>query len=337
VDGLNVYACRPPYSKSDDRTPRNVSLAVQCLGEVHNLNAIHMEATELLRVIIELLERSIGIQDSSRDELLQEELVPAIQAVATAWPNRELYEHWFRQVGAFYTQVPIANVTAQIAGILLSNSPALHEMLDRLARTGDDYRKRAAAIAGIVVGWGATPATQALLRNRALRDKHRLVRQAAMIALRDLWPTDVETLSLISELAKDNAKDVRVAALLALRDGWLGDRKVLELQCDIGFKDSDPDVKEAVHQGLRIDPAARGFLTNLSTNHVDINTRRKAITLLAEVWPRDTETLILLRAMASDPNWRVRQTVITVLGNTRAGDPEIFTFYTLVLAIGSAA
>ena len=82
------------------RPPRNIALAVQCLGEIHGPNAIRREAAELLRVIIELLEHSIGTQDTSRDALLQEELVPAIQTVGIAWPGRELYEQWYQQVGA---------------------------------------------------------------------------------------------------------------------------------------------------------------------------------------------------------------------------------------------
>ena len=46
------------------RPPRNIALAVQCLGEIHSPNAIRREAAELLRVIIELLEHSIGTQDT---------------------------------------------------------------------------------------------------------------------------------------------------------------------------------------------------------------------------------------------------------------------------------
>ncbi len=70
-----------------DRPPRNIALAVQCLGEVRSPNAIRGEAAELLGVIIELLEHSIGTQDHPRDVMLQEELVPAIQTVGMAWPG----------------------------------------------------------------------------------------------------------------------------------------------------------------------------------------------------------------------------------------------------------
>ena len=56
-------AYQPWPQQFDDRPPRNIALAVQCLGEVHSPNAIREQAAELLRVIIELLEHSIGTQD----------------------------------------------------------------------------------------------------------------------------------------------------------------------------------------------------------------------------------------------------------------------------------
>ena len=162
--------------------------------------------------------------------MLQEELVPAIQTVGVAWPGRELYLQWYQQVGASSTQVPVSHVAAQIAGMLLPDSQGLREMLDRLARTGDDYRKRTAAVIGLAEGWGVAPGTQALLRDRALNDKHRLVRQTAMIAIRDRWPTDAETFRYSRPGLQDPARDVRQAALLALGDGWPGDDRMLTLR-----------------------------------------------------------------------------------------------------------
>ena len=254
-------AYQPWPQQFGDRPPRNIAIAVQCLGEVHSPNAIREEAEELLRVIIKLLEHSIGTQDSSRDTLLQEELVPAIRTVGMAWPGREFYQQWYQQLGVSYTQLPVSNVAAQIGGILLPDSQALREMFDRLARMGDDYRKRAAAVAGLAEGWGTAHATQALLRDRALNDKHRLVRQTAMITARDRWPLDAETFSLLQDRAiKDPARDVRQAALLALGDGWPGDDRVLTLLCEIGLNKSDPYLRETARQRLRTDPAAYRFL-----------------------------------------------------------------------------
>jgi hypothetical protein len=175
-----------------DRLPRNVALATQCLGEVRSLSAVRGEATELLRVIIELLEHSIGVQDRPRDVLLQDELVPAVQTVGIAWPGRELYWHWYQKVGATYTQAPVINIAAKIAASLLGDSHDLNAMLDRLARTSGDYRQRVAAVEGIVQGWGAAPATRRLLQDLTVNDRHRLVRQTAMIAIRDHWPSDAE-------------------------------------------------------------------------------------------------------------------------------------------------
>jgi hypothetical protein len=92
---------------------------------------------------------------------------------------------------------------------VLADSRKLQELLARLARTGIDYRQRAVAVDGIVQGWAASPSTRTLLRDRADNDTHRLVRQTAMIAIRDHWPSDAATLSLLQRRAADDpAKDV---------------------------------------------------------------------------------------------------------------------------------
>ena len=307
-------AYQPWPQQFGDRLPRNITLAVQCLGEIHSPNSIRGEAEELLRVIIELLEHSAGTQDRPRDVLLQEELVPAIRTVGMAWPGREIYEPWYRQTGVSYAQIPISNVAAQIAGILVADSQSLHETFDRLARTDDDYRKRVAAVVGIVEGWGSDPATQVLLRIISRSDKHRLVRQTAMIAICNRWPTDAETFSLLWDRAtEDPANDVRQAALVALDEGWHGDDRVLTLLCEIGINETDADVKEVARQRLRTDPLARSFLVYRATNHANANTRLESATLIASVWPGDPEVLSLLRDLAGDPDPGVRRAALTVL------------------------
>ncbi len=320
----DVY--QPWPQQFGDRPPRNIALAVQCLGEVHSPNAIRGEAVQLLRVIIALLEHAIGAQDRPRDVMLEEELVPAIQTVGMAWPGRELYQQWYQQVGASYTQVPVSNVAAQIAGILLPDSQGLRETLNRLARTGDDYRKRTAAVMGIAEGWGSDPGAQALLHDLSRNDNHRMVRQTAMIATRDRWPTAAETFSLLGDRAtKDPAKDVRQAALLAVGDGWPGDDRVLAILCEVALHESDPDVKEAARRRLRADPAARGFLLNRSTSHADVNTRRESVTLIAAIWPGDPEVFTLVLGRASDEAAGVRLAAVTALGGSWADRPETLT------------
>jgi hypothetical protein len=90
-------AYQPWPQRFGDRPPRNIALAVQCLGEVHSPGVVRKDAEELLHVIIRLLEHSIGTQDRTRDTLLQDELLPAIRAVGPAWPGRELYQPWYQQ------------------------------------------------------------------------------------------------------------------------------------------------------------------------------------------------------------------------------------------------
>jgi HEAT repeat protein len=319
-------AYHPWPERFGDQPPRNIVLAVQCLGEVHSSAAVRKDAEELLRVIIKLLEHSVGTQDRARDNLLQQELLPAVRTVGGTWPGRELYRPWYQETGVAYTQAPISEIAAQIAGILLSDSQDAHDTLGRLARNGADYRQRAAAVMGLAEGWGSSPATQALLGDLARADKHRVVRQAALIKSYDLQPATDATRALLSDRASgDPSKDVRRAALLTLEDGWLDDPHVLLVLGRTALNDTDADLREFAQQRLRTDPASRNYLEDHARSNSDARTRGDAMTLLAWLWPGDEEILILLRIAAGEQDPGIRQAVATALGYGWAERPDVFT------------
>ena len=298
-----------------DRPPRNVALAVQCLGEVRSPNAVRDAATDLLQVVIRLLTHSIGRQDRQRDALLQDELLPAVEAVGLDWPDRERYEVWYRDVGTTYTQPPVANVCAAIAAALLADRPAVRDLLFDLARTGADYRQRVAAVEGIARGWAVDPAARALLSERATGDKHRLVRQAALVAVREIRPTDPQTLSLVAALAtRDPSKDVRQQGVLALTDGWPTEHRALEWLGNIAIDDADDDVRQAARSSLRSNPATRAFLAD-RLQDPEKSVREAALALVAGVWPDGPESIPMLVEVASgDAEPSIRQAAVIALG-----------------------
>jgi energy-coupling factor transporter ATP-binding protein EcfA2 len=75
----------------DDRPPRNLALAVQCLTELRNISAVTPQAMLVIRVIISLLEHSAGIRNHRGPEmLLEREVIPAVEVIGATWPGREV-------------------------------------------------------------------------------------------------------------------------------------------------------------------------------------------------------------------------------------------------------
>ena len=81
------------------RPPWNISLAIKCLSEIRNPEAIDEMAKELLLRTIKLFEMIRGTKDI--DTFLAEEIVPASKMVGTNWPHRNLIADSFSRTDIY--------------------------------------------------------------------------------------------------------------------------------------------------------------------------------------------------------------------------------------------
>ncbi len=92
---MNVYD--PQYF--GNKPPLNIVLAIKCLSEIRNPNAIGETAKKLLERVLKLFEMVRWTQDIK--QFLAEEVVPAAKLVGDRWPHQEIIIDQFSQSQAY--------------------------------------------------------------------------------------------------------------------------------------------------------------------------------------------------------------------------------------------
>ncbi|WP_328461301.1 HEAT repeat domain-containing protein [Actinoplanes sp. NBC_00393] len=234
--------------------PWNVALAVQCLAGIHPIGGAGHAAGLVLRQVGLVLEHCAATPSepgSAYADLLVDELIPAVEAVGSSWPDGETYLGWYLREGVRIVGNPAAVSAARLAAILAQPGERLKAKFESQLADAD-VRIVCAAVAGLgelaqqAVRHEATEQGRAALEP-LLRVAHTgpaVVRLAAVQALAPLVAVYTEARDVLFEAAGEDAfSTVRLAAVQILGERLSGEPEVEEILLTSRRDDHHPAVR----------------------------------------------------------------------------------------------
>ncbi len=327
IDYLANEVYRPWPEKFGDRPPWNIVLAVQCLGEVRNLNTVAEPAERLLKVVCSLFQHATIDAAFAIDKFLDEQIVPTSGVISASWPHRDMLSGWLQEYKAptyanFYFE-SFARFVASVG----TGLDDIHRVLLNYA-THKQWNYRIFAPSALAKGWRDDPQTLPLVRDGAVNDGDEDVRSAAVRALAEHFRDDPQTLPLVRDRAVNDAhEDARSAAVRALDEHFRDDPQTLLLVHDRAVNDAHEDVRSAAVSALvehfHDDPQTLPLVRDRAVNDVHEDVRSAAVRALAEYWRDDPQTLPLVRDRAvNDAHEWVCSAAVQVLAEHCRDDPQ---------------
>jgi hypothetical protein len=105
----------------NDKPPRNVVLAMQCMAEIRNLNTITEAAEVLLKTLCSLYDYVMKDKRWHLGSLLIENISPTVKDIGINWPKRRILFDWFQKRESFSSSVPLARSFGEFIGYLASD------------------------------------------------------------------------------------------------------------------------------------------------------------------------------------------------------------------------
>jgi len=282
IDHLSTTVYHPWPKEFGDQKPWNIVLAVQCLGELKDINTVAEPAERLLEILCSLFDHFFKHGEPYLLIFIAAEILPAAEAIGSDWPGRTMLGGWLRRgatpgLFASYFQY----IKGTFVGIVGAGSKELYQLVSSLA-SHESPESRFFASYALGKGWPDNPEAAQTLRQFTKSDPDQSVRAAAAEVLAEHFGDDPETLPLLSQLAvEDEDGAVRTWTLWGLRDYFRDSAETFSLLIDRAINDPSPsaDAPEG-HSGVR----------------------GNAIEGLARHWGSHPETLALLRERAeNDP------------------------------------
>ena len=311
------------------RPPWNIALAIKCLSEIRNLEAIDDTAKELLFSVIKLFEMVHWTKDINT--FLAEEIVPAAKMVGSNWPHRDLIADSFSRMNVYHN--PQGDIDLGLTGTWVdfisevgSNSDEVYETIKK--KLDGNNNSRLLAVLALAAGWHDDPDTLPWLKDQAVNDKCDIVRRAAVQALAAGWHEHPNTLPLLKDRAVNDENDeVRLAAVQALAAGWHDDSDTLPLLKDRAVNDENNIVRSVavlnLATGWHDDPDTLPWLKDHAVNDEDDTVRLAAVPALAACWHDDPNTLQWLKDWAvNDEDDIARLAVVQALASSWHDDPD---------------
>ncbi|AKB47472.1 putative oxidoreductase/HEAT repeat-containing protein [Methanosarcina sp. Kolksee] len=316
-----------------NRPPLNIVLAIKCLSELRNPNAIGETAKKLLEKVLRLFEMVRWTQDIN--QFLAEEVVPAAKLVGDRWPHKDLVIDQFSQSQVymrydyFYSSRDIDlylnNTWTQFIIGLNSKSKKLNEEALRKINN-KDYSSLLGFL--ILVKYESKDKNLfSLFLDLSTKSRFDIVRAVAAKKLARDWHDDPETLKIIKQWAKtceDN--EVRSSAVQELARSWHDDPETLKIIIQ-STADEDSNVRRSAVQelarGWHDDPETLKFIKQRATTDEDNDVRMSAVQELARGWHDDPETLKFIKQRATtDDRWDARMSAVQELARGWHDDPE---------------
>ena len=302
------------------RPPWNIVLAIKCLSEIRNPEAIDDTAKELLSSVIRLFEMVHWTKDI--DTFLAEEIVPAAKIVGSNWPHRDLIADSFSRMNIYRyawgdVDLRLTGTWADFISIVGSNSNKVYKIIEK--KLDGNNNSRLLAVLVLATGWYDDPDTLPWLKDRAVNDEDNFVRLVAVEALAAGWHDDHDTLPLLKDRAVDDEDiNVRGAAVEAVAQGWHDDHDTLPWLKDRAVNDENNEVRyvavKALAAGWHDDHDTLPLIKNRVVNDENIEVRYVAVKALAAGWHDDPDTLPLLKDRAvNDKDDIARRTAVEEL------------------------
>jgi len=311
------------------RPPWNIALAIKCLSEIRNLEAIDDTAKELLLSVIRLFEMVHWTKDI--DTFLTEEILPAAKMVGSNWQHRDLIADSFSRMNVY--RHPWGDIDLELTGnwadfisIVGSNSDEVYKIIEK--KLDGNNNSRLLAVLVLAAGWHDNPDTLSLLKDRAANDENYDVRRASVQAIAQGWHDDPETLPLLKDRAvNDQNHLVKHALVKAIVQEWHDDPKTLPLLKDWAVNDRYYLVRyvsvEAIALGWHDDPETLPLLKDRAVNDEEIAVRRVAVEAIAQGWHDDPKTLPLLKDwVVNNQDYHVQRASVEAIAQGWYDDPE---------------
>jgi hypothetical protein len=348
-----------------ERTPWNLVLAAQCLGEVRNLSSVGGAGARVLERVFALLTHGAQIEDAARNQLLLDELVPAVAFLGVRWPGREAARPWFLRYAPQIGWWPLSDVWSLLAGHLFEDDtevrgallaearthpypmvskpaadfvrrvwtvePPSPRDLCRLAVVEMDGSLRMAALEALARMSEPPDAFWDLVRNRSVHDRSGQVRSAALSLLAQRRPTDDGTRALLLQRAvHDRDEDVREAALTSIAVVGIDPDDLNALIRARAVYDGAWNVRyralSLLVGGRSADDDTWSLVRDRATVDADGDVRSRALSLLATARPGVDVTWRLVRDTAArDANHAVRRKTLVLLTTPGAGGGDAWS------------
>ncbi|MBD3135240.1 NACHT domain-containing protein [Microbispora bryophytorum] len=295
--------------------PRNVELAVRCLGEKRMTPQLDLAAERVITRVIQIIEHSYLMRNQYGSFFLQDEIVPFLGFLNGDWPGKDVYLKWYLRRGVRLAWSPISEISAKVAVQLFPGDHRLGRAFLASIHGTKDARLKLPLLEALS-GFVAQIEVRVALLEWAGTGDSAAVRRAALEALRggSLDP-EVRALALERVAGDDNAV-VRRVALEVLGGGSL-DPEVRALALERAVGDDDEDVRRAALEVLGtgpLDPEVRALALERAAGDDNAVVRRAALEVLG-TGPLDPEVRALaLERAATDQDESVRmQAAITIL------------------------
>jgi class 3 adenylate cyclase len=304
--GYLIGSAYPDWqSQVDDKPPANLVVALQCLSEAVNPDALEQQVLQLVQAMVEVIECPDRWKGARLASFFAHELLPAARHLVLPSAARQWFEGHFsevlRRIRSHYMLAPYA----RLAAIWLSHSPAILQTLLSCAVDDSNHSIRSAAIEALAEGWPDNDEVRSLINQRACEDAHYDVQISALQALTRIWRDDAEIFTLISQRAiHDSHYDVRRAAVETLAEGWPGQQDAHAILDQLAVSDHSISVRSAALEGLAHgwpgDSAVHDLLCRLAAEDAHHEIRVKSLHLLGRDWADDRQARSFIRQRAME-------------------------------------
>jgi len=361
IDYLANEVYRPWPKTFRDRPPWNIALAVQCLGEIRNLNIVAEHAGRLLKMLCSLFDCIMTRNEFMLDAFLKEQVAVPAGLISPHWPYQAVLAEWLKERGAFEIAWNFVESFGEFVGSIGKGSGMVHmALLDCVAHNDRDYRVlapcalargwhddlqtlptlcalavrdaseevRSAAVLALAEHFRDAPQTSPLLRDHVVNDTSSLIRGYTVHSLAEHFRDDPQTLPFLHDRAVNDADwHVRRAAIFALAEHYRDNPQTLPLVRDHAVNDAHGWIRSAAVSALaehfHDDPQTLPMVLDRAVNDAGEGVRSAAVRALAEHFRDDPQTLPLVRDRAiNDTHEDVRSAAVRALAEHFRDDPQ---------------
>jgi len=295
----------------------HIILAIKCLGELKNIDAIKDTSLELLEKTWEMV-----ISSRVYYGIIDDDLISSFKFVGKRWVGREILKDWIqifaknlenKKIFLFSFEYRMNYIGAFI-GYVGAGDMDIKKSVELLLKN-DDFISKNIALTALAFGWHDEADTLKLIQDYALKDANKFIRVTAISLIGQEWQGDTNNLKILQNCAlTDNAYSVRNSALQVIATSWSNDPDALPFLCDLAKSASDFNMRQsAVRQiggAWKKDITALEILNDRAANDTYSGVRKIAVSLLGEQWEDNPTVISLLRQRASKEQNPAIQTII---------------------------
>jgi hypothetical protein len=280
-----------------------LTLAVQCLSEIRNLNIITESTKHLLRALCLYFESfTENFTNDLSDFIKAAELLSALTLIGANWPDRTTLVDWLKGYRPQGKTIFNISLDGYFIGEVGQDHKEIHRIvLDYLNHS--DEKVRHVAPTSLATGWPNEEQTFPILRSLAISDPAEIVRQSALQHIAFSFKDNPETFSLFCDWAENAVyTDVRAGSVRYLAGAFSDKPETLRQLREWGINSNHSEVRAAAIQTLALhfkaEPSVLNILQDRALHDASEDVRTTAIRSLANSFSDESGTLETLRSWA---------------------------------------